>query len=349
MTSYLAGRGANTYGESNNMWHLGVPFRADAKSADRLKREGVPFIVDKNPDRHKHINWKCFNVTYLVDMNENPTGGVRFDLKISEMALDMFWLVEFLQNKHRAASHFQNVELDHLRRDINRNNDDNELDRVQYILKELEEKQFKSKLIKKDRKNKKKRAILDIYEVFNNVMRDSIRAIYDVIESSKLNTINRYNSARKDVIEKEVKRGLMVSNEIDVMERLRAQINKEGVISTIREQAERMENVRKYANTELLKISKTYKQVVPYIKKDGRCYSTIKYCGILKERAENVGFDHVYDTPLVNGLYRIDAKHFNYNIPKALRKKYIIPNSVKDLEDAYQIYRRSMLVRRRRY
>ena len=28
-------------------------------------------------------------------------------------------------------------------------------------------------------------------------MRDSIRAIYDVIESSKLNTIRRYNSARK--------------------------------------------------------------------------------------------------------------------------------------------------------
>jgi hypothetical protein len=338
LTSYLSGRGSNVYGENNNLWHLGIPFRADADSADLMKRQGVPIPIDRNPNRTKNISWKCFDVANLVDMNNEPTGRVTYELKTSEMALDMYWLVVFLEDKHRTASHFQNVELDTLRRNINRDNDDNEMDRVSFILKEFTEKDFKTKLIKKDRKRKKKRAILDIYEVFNNVMRDCIIAIYDVTESSNLRTINRYNSERKAKFTDPAKIGL-----------ISAILKEEGVINTIREQAERMENVRKYANTELLKISKTYKQVVPYIKKDGRCYSTVKYEGVFKTKAEEVGIEQVYDTPINCNVYKIDAKHFNYKIPKALRKKYIIPNSVKEIEEAYPIYRRGILVRRRRY
>ena len=317
MQGYLAGSGVHTYGESSNLWHLGVRQSVSQETFKLMVESGVNIRTGRNPERMERIPLKCFDVTKLVDMDNNPTGNVRLELKTSKMALDMYRLMDYLQKKHRAAIHFQNVELDRLRRNVNRQNNDNELDRVQYILKELPEKQFKTKLIKKDRKHKKQRAILDIFEVFNGVMRDCVRAIYDVITRENLAKLK--GSAL--------------------------------IINIIREQAERMENVRKYANTELLKISKTYKQVVPYIKRDGYAsYETVKYEGEIKKRCEELGGIEQLFGPIV-GTKKSGPRsdNFDYSIPRALRKNYITPKKDKDIEDAYKVYRSGMIDRRRRY
>ena len=135
---------------------------------------------------------------------------------------------------HRASSHFENVELDKYRRLINRHaNNDGETDRVLYILKEVTESSLKTKLMKQDRKKKKERAILDIFEVYNTVLGDAIRTIYNHYRTNK-----------------------------DVGEHY-------GNFNFLKEQMDRIENVRQYANIELLKISKTYKQVVPLISTTG--------------------------------------------------------------------------------
>ena len=123
------------------------------------------------------------------------------------------------------------------------------------------------------------------------------------------------------------------------------------IINTIREQAERMENVRKYANTELLKISKTYKQVVPYIKRDGYAsYETVKYEGEIKKRCEELGGIEQLFGPIV-GTKKSGPRsdNFDYSIPRALKKNYIVPKRDKDIEDAYKVYRSGMIDRRRRY
>jgi hypothetical protein len=312
MQAYLAGSGVQ-YGESSNLWHLGVRREVAPDTLKLMVESGVTIRTRTNPEMMERIPLKCFDITELHDMNKELTGNVRLELKTSKMALHMYRLMDYLQKKHRAATHFQNVELDRLRRHVNRQNNDNEMDRVQYILKELPEKQFKTKLIKKDRKQKKQRAILDIFEVFNGVMRDCVRAIYDVIVFTKFTS--------------------------------------KVMFETIREQAERMENVRKYANTELLKISKTYKQVVPYIKRDGYAsYETVKYEGEIKKRAEEVGgIEHLFDRIVGDKKSGPRSDNFNYSIPCALRKGYLIPKRDKNIEAAYKVYRGGMIDRRRRY
>jgi hypothetical protein len=99
-----------------------------------------------------------------------------------------------------------------------------------------------------------------------------------------------------------------------------------------------------------LKISKTYKQVVPYIKRDGYAsYETIKYEGEIKKRAEEVGIEHLFDRGVGNRKSSLIIDNFNYSIPRALRKDYIVPKRDKDIENAYRVYRQGMIERRRRY
>ena len=168
------------------------------------------------------------------------TGGTEseqhFEFKVPKFALHVWNLCESIQRIHRAAAHFENIELDAYRRLVNRHEqNDNEQDRILYIMKEITESYFKTKLMKQDRKKKKARAILDIFEVFNTVMGDSIRTIYEYYRSY---VTEDHNTDEQN-------------------------------LDCLREQMNRIENVRKYANIELLKISKKYKQVVPLIRNDG--------------------------------------------------------------------------------
>ena len=114
-----------------------------------------------------------------VILKDNLDGNPIIDIKIPQLSIEIYNLCETLRVKHRGCTHFQHVELDGYRRKVNRHTNDHETERVSYILKELSEEQFKSKLIKEDRKHKKERAILDIFEVYNNVIGDCCRTMYN--------------------------------------------------------------------------------------------------------------------------------------------------------------------------
>jgi hypothetical protein len=236
-------------------------------------------------------------------MREGEDSGKReFDIKTSEFAFDSYELVRHLEMKHRSSNHFQNHELDSMRRKVNRHTDDNnDNNRVLYILKELPEDRFKTSLMKKDRKYKKERAILDIYEVFNDVMSDSIRTVYEICRTGESDKI----------------------------------------VNIVREQLERMENIRKYCNIELMKISQTYKQVTPWIKMNG--YTETRNWHGYNESLRELGFDFIYEQESLS--YDSDLKR---KIPKILCDSYEFPKMEQEIEDLFTHYKEAYRVNRGR-
>lgn len=300
----------------SNLYYIGLRHKfQEEKVWKEISDIGIKILIGKHPDEHGIISPKALR-RYVY-----PDDARGFDIQQSEFANHAQELGKFLEKKHRAAQHFQNVELDRLRRKVNRHTEDNdnETNRVLYILKELDEDKFKTSLIKKNRKQKKERAILDIYEVFNNVMADAIRTIYDSLRGM---TRDQYKNGEAMLV--------------------------------LKEQAIRMENVRKYCNTELLKISKTYSQVVPWIRRDGYATSNIRYGGILQRRANRLGFDNMFDEEITapqivlpHGV-KMDSFKFEKSLPKILQDGYKYPVCDKLLEDTYILYKKAFHVNRQR-
>ena len=94
-----------------------------------------------------------------------------------------------------------------------------------------------------------------------------------------------------------------------------------------------MENVRKYCNMELLKISKTYKQVVPCIRKTGHVNSF--HWGNFKARASEVEFDRLFEYPWIKPNQLSDLKIF---LPKIVNDDYIIPKKCEEVEQLFIYY-----------
>jgi len=122
----------------------------------------------------------------------------------------------------------------------------------------------------------------------------------------------------------------------------------------LKEQSFRMENVRKYCNIELLKISKTYSQVVPWIREDGYANQNVRYNGVLQMRAESEGFDKIFDGPIEDlylhlplGMKKKTFK-FETSVPKILQDGYVYPVCDKLLEDTYILYKKAFRIRRNR-
>jgi len=125
---------------------------------------------------------------------------------------------------HRASIHFGQVELIHYRTRVQRNTDNTDL-RVKYLAKEISEVDMKKKLASRDTAKMKARAILDVYELFNNVITEAIMSIYNINPSNELSTCVR----------------------------------------SLQEEVTKIDNVRRYCNKELMKVSKNYKQCVKMI------------------------------------------------------------------------------------
>ena len=114
-------------------------------------------------------------------------------------------MVNILMRYHRAAGHFLRIELINLRTKLQRNTDNMDL-RVKYLAKEVSEEDLKRKLASRDTSKMKARAILDIYELFNNVMTEGMVHIYNLSAET-------------------CREGIM--NEIDKITRVRIYCNKE--------------------------------------------------------------------------------------------------------------------------
>ena len=84
-----------------------------------------------------------------------------------------------MRTKHRARSHNQHTELDHLRRELQRNTD-NQYIRADFILNKISESEFKSKIAAKDKEKKKSQDILHVYEFFNVSITETIRELYEL-------------------------------------------------------------------------------------------------------------------------------------------------------------------------
>ena len=295
---YLSQRGVKSWGRKHTLSY--VTERTLRESND-IPSGGLSIKTQRHPDRFYVIPPHKLR---LQKWKVNPQPEERFEyhleLNVPDIALDVWKLCDTLQQMHRAASHFENVELDKYRRLVNRQaNNDRETDRVLYILKEVTEAKLKTKLMKQDRKWKKERAILDIFEVFNTVIGDAIRTIY-----------NHYRTT------------------------MGAPSLSNGNLNFLKEQMDRIENVRQYANIELLKISKTYKQVVPLIATNG--YTQSYHWDYVKKEMKNMESAELNEALIRRkdqAYYGYDASKMVYECPKILGEKYVFqPTEELDLE-----------------
>lgn len=151
---------------------------------------------------------------------------------------------KFANDLYRGTAHFSNVELDRVRARVNTTRD-NKLLRVKYMANEMTEESFKSKIVSKDKKYHKLRAILEVYELVNVVLSETLR---DVNESSREFYYKIHNENYQPTID----------DYTNWMHYFETKMN-------------RVKKVREYANYELLKISVLYSQTVGIIDKD--CYT----------------------------------------------------------------------------
>ena len=182
--------------------------------------------------------------------------------------------VKKTQSIHRGAQHFQHTVLVPIRRNIQQNRDNEDLS-IKFIMKEVDEKQLKTTLLKRDNAFEKKQTMLHIYELMGNVYVESTIALHNMF-------LEIYNNRHQDNIH-----NLLQTTYYDNFNRL--------ILN--------LENVRKYCNKELTKVSLVYNQVVEII--DDYYYTSV----IKKEESKKA----------------IDQNNFNFTcvINKNLNRPYI--------------------------
>jgi len=139
-----------------------------------------------------------------------------------------------IQQLHRQTRHFAGWVLADLRARVNRMTDNRHL-RIRFLAGEINKKEFQSQLMRRDKQHEKNLAILQIYELMNTVFTESIRDITEVV--SQFTHVNAQTMKR------------------------------------FQENMTRCENLRKYANKELTKISVLYSQTVKLLNSSYVTYS----------------------------------------------------------------------------
>ncbi len=180
---------------------------------------------------HGQISRVCRNIN---DVYEKYKNIFTYDI--------LHWIrdtVLYIPLVHRGATHFQHTVLDPIRRDIQRNRDNEDL-RVSYIMKEITEERFKINLIKRDNAFEKKQSMLHIYELMGNVYVETVVYIYNLsIEYGNKHKNNKDDEKRMEFAQ--------------------------GFVSRFKERKQNLDKVRQYCNKELMKVSIIYCQVVELI------------------------------------------------------------------------------------
>ena len=185
-------------------------------------------MVVNNPGTHPCGGVPVFHYYRNIVINktrDNPNILRDIRIELYHKSIAMF----------RALSHFSNWEVDRLREDIQNYNNKEHL-RFRYLLGEMTEKDFKSKLDKDDMQCQKKTAILQIFELVNTVF---------------LENINNYQNSLAETSKKKYHD---IHKLYNVFER-------------------NINDVRKYANNELFKVGLNFYQVVPFIQSDFYTYN----------------------------------------------------------------------------
>ena len=131
---------------------------------------------------------------------------------------------------YRRLVHFRAVELDDLRRDCQRRENNNML-RIKYLAKEITKKEFETKLLSIDKKRRKKTAILELFELVNTVYTETFIDILNLMREC-------VNSENKEYSNKMIR---LINN------------------------FKRIIRITVYANKQLRKISSEFGLCVPHI------------------------------------------------------------------------------------
>lgn len=139
---------------------------------------------------------------------------------------------------HRATTHFAHVELDRVRTRCNGVTDNEDL-RIRFMMNEIDKKEMKSVLLKRDTQRQKAMAILQIYELVNTIFTESVRDIYEGVVLGAIRgqggSITWEGETPKEIIKRNLNR---------------------------------CDQMRTYANDNLKKVSVMYSQTVRIIDRD---------------------------------------------------------------------------------
>ena len=165
--------------------------------------------------------------------------------------------VDNLLKLHRSITHFQDYELHYLRiavRDIDLR--DEEM-RIKYIMKDVDEKRYKSMIMKKHNKKQKLIKILHIFEMCNVTLLETFNDIVRIVFEISKEWENHGHIFRK-LSEKERNNYREIYKDWchDAIHN-----RKQKII----EYYDRINNIINYCNKELWKVSKLYNQNVPFI------------------------------------------------------------------------------------
>lgn len=139
-----------------------------------------------------------------------------------------------IYNTHRQANHFQHTILNTQREWCQRNRNNEDL-RIRFLTNGITENEMKSKLISRDKMTQKRTAALNVYEVFGTVITESVVDMYNILTTFVQNIGFNDRPTLKNTMS-------LIDNFINNFTRIN--------------------RVRLYCNTELIKISKIYNQTV---------------------------------------------------------------------------------------
>jgi hypothetical protein len=175
--------------------------------------------------------YRALNIELCWNLNVRQSINTRRDCELDPLTAEEGAAV-LSRHLHRHSRHFTYVVLEPQRLQCNVVND-NEKMRVQYILKDINEEQMKQGIMKADRKRGKAEAVLQIYELVNTVLIESVRDIFE---------------------------NLRIKREIND-----STYGRESPVEVIRRNHSRCEALREYANNELMRVSVMYSQNIGYI------------------------------------------------------------------------------------
>ena len=180
-------------------------------------------VVYRNPENKITF---LTNSEFVLPLNIIPLTDVRYLLPSS-----------IFSHYSRMYNHIYRTIIDPMRTYLRVNNPNEDL-RVRYLQNEIDEARFKTLLMKRDNQIEKKRAIIQVLELFINVLLDNIR---NFSMTTQTNTKFKKMSKHTQQIFIYKETGKMITNILQV---------------------------RQYCNGELMKIARNYKMKVHYIPLD---------------------------------------------------------------------------------
>ena len=232
---------------------------------EQHKKHVFEYLIDQyqksphfKPSHYKFWERRDSNLCYN-DIRDNYANGV----PTVPITLPSFFNI--LEKFHRGAIHFMDTELAELRRQLNRDRDNQDL-RVKFLMKDLTETNFKITLAKRDKQNDKKRHILDVFELMGAVYTEVSIAIYNIMTelARDIGPRPRYPQLQNHNLsggqaDRYKKYFTRMMTDGDVMLKIFK------MWSDIGNEFEKFRRVRVYCNKELCKIGKSYNNGVTII------------------------------------------------------------------------------------